>query len=128
MDKKILVVDDSVGVLREMVRILKQTGLEVLTASSGTEAMKLMIREKPILVFLDLMLPEMNGDVVCKFIKGMPEIKCTPVIIVTAAGEQHLQRCFQSGCDAYVIKPVSEDDILQKVKTVFDERDIPVSW
>jgi len=128
LDKKILVVDDSVGVLREMVRILKQTGLEVITASSGMEAMKMMMAEKPILVFLDLMLPEMNGDIVCKFIKGMPDIKDTPVIIVTAAGEQYLQRCFQSGCDAYIIKPVSENDILQKVKTIFDERNIPVSW
>ncbi len=128
MNSKILIVDDTEAALREMTRILRRTGMELVTATSGMEAMKLLITEKPVLVFLDLILPEMNGDAICKFVKERPDLRDTVVIIVTAAGEQYLQRCFRSGCDAYLIKPIVESDILEKVKTIFDEKGIPVSW
>lgn len=128
MRSKLLIVDDTEGVLNEMARILGRTGMEIITAGSGMEAMKLLIREKPLVAFLDLMLPEMNGDIICKFVKERPDLQHTSVIIVTAAGEQYLQRCFQCGCDAYVLKPILEDDILEKVKTILDEKGIPATW
>lgn len=127
MTAKILLVDDSPAILNIEKEFLKKFNLNIITASTGTEALRKITTEKPVLVFLDLMLPELNGDILCKYIKGKEELKDIAVIIVTAKDDpKQIQRCYQSGCDAYVVKPIKEDDIIEKTRIILSERGISI--
>ncbi len=127
MKPRILLVDDSPSILNIEKEFLKGLNLEILTASTGTEALRKITTEKPVLVFLDLMLPELNGDILCKYIKGKEELKDIAVIIVTAKDDpKQIQRCYQAGCDAYVVKPIKEQDIVEKTKIILSEKGISI--
>jgi len=126
---KVLLVDDSPQVLDQQKVFLERTGVEIVCASTGPEAIKKIHMEHPEVVFLDLMLPEMNGDAVCRFIKSDPKLSETAVVIVTArSDEETMQRCFQCGCDAFVGKPFSAPEILGKLKVVLDDKEIYLDW
>lgn len=126
---KVLLVDDSPPVLAQEQQLLEKTGVVISTAMTGSEAVKRIHMEKPDLVFLDLMLPEINGDAVCRMIKNDPKTSGTTVIIVTAkTDEETMQRCFRSGCDAFIKKPFTADEILNKLKVVLDEKEIYLDW
>jgi CheY-like chemotaxis protein len=125
----ILLVDDQKSTLDLEKSFLEGTGLQVITASGGSEALKMVVTKRPDVIFLDLMLPEMNGDVVCNFVKNREELKDIAVIILTAKDDPaSLQRCFQCGCDAYVTKPISQEEFLDKIKFVLDEKGIYLNW
>lgn len=122
---RVLLVDDVRTILEQEKEILASLNLDFMTAEHGTEALKIITQQKPDIVLLDLMLPGMNGDTICKFVKARPELANTSVVIVTARDdEKELQRCFQSGCDAYVIKPINRDDLINKVQILIDELDL----
>ena len=119
---KILIVDDVRNIIEQEREILSALDVDILTSEHGTEALKVITQEKPDIVLLDLMLPGMNGDTICKFVKARPELSGTAVVIVTARDdEKELQRCFASGCDAYVTKPIDTSDLLDKVQILIDE-------
>jgi len=131
MSKKatVLIVDDSPQVLEAEKKLLEKTGVDVHCAYTGPEAIKYVHTEKPHLVFLDLLLPEMGGDAVCRYIKSDPKLKDIAVIMVTALTDEHaMQRCFRCGCDAYVTKPFQPEELLRKLKVVMDEREIYLDW
>ena len=122
---KVLLVDDVRSILEQEKGILAPLGVDILTAEHGTEALKVITQEKPDIVLLDLMLPGMNGDTICKFVKSRPDLSGVQVVIVTARDdEKELQRCFASGCDAYVTKPINTEDLLNKVQILIDEVDL----
>lgn len=126
---KVLLVDDSPQVLEQQKAVLEKTGVDIITAHTGPEAIKKIHLEKPDIVFLDLMLPDMNGDEVCRFIKNDPRLKDIAVIIVTAREEsQIMQRCFRCGCDAYIKKPFTAQELLEKLKVILDEKNILLDW
>ncbi len=119
---RVLLVDDSAKALEQEKKLMEKTGVQILTASTGPEAIKKVHMDKPDIVFLDLMLPEMGGDAVCRFIKSDPKLAGIAVIIVTARTEEKvMQRLFQCGCDAYVTKPFKPEELLRKLKVVLDE-------
>ena len=126
---KVLLVDDSNKALQQEKNLLERTGVQVTTALTGPEAIKLVYTDKPDIMFLDLMLPEMGGDAVCRFIKSNPRLADISVIIVTARTEEEvMQRLFQCGCDAYVTKPFKPEELLRKLKVVLDEKEIYLNW
>lgn len=119
---RILLVDDVQAVLEEEKRFLQGRQAAIFTASDGMAALKLIKEKKPHVVFLDLNLPLMNGDVVCRAIKNIPELEQTAIIMVSADGdEKSLQRCYACGCDAYVVKPMKQEDMLEKLDLVLSE-------
>ena len=121
----VLIVDDVRTIIEQEKEILAPLDLEYLTAEHGVEALKIITQQKPDIVLLDLMLPGMNGDTICKFVKARAELAKTFVVIVTARDdEKELQRCFQSGCDAYVTKPINAEDLTNKVQILIDELDL----
>lgn len=122
----ILVVDDVKSIVDEETRILQDLpGVRVLTASTGASGLKSIVQEKPDIVFLDLMLPDINGEQICRAVKAKPELEHISIIIVTGRGDQeHLQRAFQAGCDAYVVKPFDAKDLLDKVHVLLSEKGI----
>lgn len=122
----ILVVDDVKSIVEEETRILQALpDVRVLTAATGATGLKLIVQEKPDIVFLDLMLPDLNGEQICRAVKAKPELEHISIIIVTGRGDQeHLQRAFQAGCDAYVVKPFNAKDLLDKVHVLLSEKGI----
>lgn len=125
---RILLVDDVRAILDEEERVLAQLGipgLRLLRAETGTDALKLIVQERPDIVFLDLMLPDLSGEQICRVVKAKPELADTAIIIVTAKDDPAQQeRAFSIGCDAYVTKPFVEEDLLSKVDVLLAERGI----
>ncbi len=113
---KILIADDMETFLRLEKMLLERSGYEIIIAKSGPEAIKKVQSEKPQLVFLDLLMPEMNGDVVCRFVKNNKSLKSVPVIMVsTKSDDESRERCLQAGCDDYITKPVTQRDLYEKI-------------
>lgn len=113
--KKILLVDDVRLFLNLEETFFRRTGCQIFTAQNGEEALQIVKREKPHLVLLDLLMPGMSGEEVCKRIKQDPELKNTIVIMVsTQSDDETIRRCKEAGCDDYVTKPVHQPDLLRK--------------
>ncbi len=114
--KKILLVDDTDTILLFLKTLLAGQGFDFLTAKNGAEAIEKARRERPDLVLLDIFMPVMDGIEACRVMKGDPELKRIPVIIVTARSEaENVERCLDAGCDDYVFKPVRKLELLDKI-------------
>ncbi len=113
----ILLVDD-VELFLELERShLEGRGYGIATATSGEQALARLEEVRPDLVLLDLYMPDMNGDEVCRRIRSRPEWERLPVIMVTAAGKPaEIGKCLDAGCDDYITKPVNKQDLLEKVQ------------
>lgn len=117
MSKKILVVDDEMHILRIVKYKLESAGYDVLTALNGIEALKLARGEKPALIFLDIMMPGMNGYEVCSQLKNDPETKDIIIIMLTAKGQESDKiKGLEVGVDEYITKPFSPQDLLDRTK------------
>ena len=114
--KKILLVDDTDTILLFLKTLLAGHDFEFLTAKNGAEAVEKARRERPDLVLLDIFMPVMDGIEACRVMKGDPELKDIPVVIVTARSEaENVERCLDAGCDDYVFKPVRKLELLDKI-------------
>ena len=114
---KILIVDDMETFLKLEKMLLERSGYEIITARTGAEALKKVQAEKPRLVFLDMIMPEMTGDAVCRYIKTSKSLKHIPVIMVTTKSDPpSRERCAQAGCDDFMTKPVTQRDFFEKIK------------
>lgn len=113
----ILLVDD-VELFLELERsFLAESGHRLVTLNSGEVALAELDRIKPDLVLLDLYMPGINGDEVCRRLRRQPRWERLPVIMVTAAGkEDQIRQCLAAGCDDYLTKPVNKKELLEKVE------------
>jgi two-component system phosphate regulon response regulator PhoB len=119
MARCILVVDDEPDLL-ELVRFnLDRAGFRVETAASGEEALARLRRSTPDLVVLDLMLPDLSGEEVCRRLRADPGLTGLPVIMLTAKSEE-VDRVvgFELGADDYVTKPFSPRELVLRVKAL----------
>jgi DNA-binding response OmpR family regulator len=122
MDQKILIVDDEPHIRLLLERTLldfEDEGLEILIADNGEAALAMIQAEKPALVFLDVMMPKMNGFDLCQKVKkelGLAEVY---IVMLTAKGQEFdRQRGEEVGADIYMTKPFDPDEIRDKVKEV----------
>ena len=115
---KILIVEDEPDIRHVLAFNLRQAGHEVLTAARGRDAIE-QLGQKPGLVLLDVMLPDLSGFEVCKAIRQNPATKHTPGLRLTARGEE-IDRVvgFEVGADDYVVKPFSMRELLLRVQAV----------
>jgi two-component system phosphate regulon response regulator PhoB len=119
MATQILVVEDERDIARVIAYNLKQAGFDVVTAGDGETAMR-AAREEPFdLVILDLMLPGISGTEVCRRLKQSPQTARTPILMLTAKGEE-LDRVvgFELGADDYVVKPFSVRELILRVQAI----------
>ena len=114
--KRILLVDDEPRV-RDMIEFrLRLFGYEVLQAANGREALDVAGRERPDLVLLDVMMPELDGYQVCSRLKQDDGTRHIPVVMLTAKAEaKDVTRAFTSGAVDYVVKPYDPLVLQQKV-------------
>lgn len=120
--KKVLIVDDEPHILRSLGFVLQRAGYHVLEARSGQAAVELVRAEEPDLVFLDIMMPELDGYEVCRRIKSSEQSAGTHVIMLTAKGlESDRERGLEAGADEYMTKPFSPSRAVQRVNEVLGE-------
>jgi two-component system phosphate regulon response regulator PhoB len=115
----ILVVEDEGDIRQILSYNLGQAGHQVLTAEHGSAALELARKERPALVLLDLMLPDISGLDVCRLLKSDPTLKHIPVIMLTARSEE-IDRVvgFELGADDYVVKPFSVRELVLRIQAV----------
>ena len=122
MDKKILIVDDEAHIrmlIGQTLEELEDEGVEFLSADNGEAALNLIQDEKPDLVFLDVMMPKMNGMDVCHKVKKELAIDDVFIILLTAKGQElDRQRGQEVGADVYMTKPFDPEVLLSKAKQV----------
>lgn len=119
--KKILLVDDA-GTILMMERMILTNEYETVTAKDGQEAIRVALQEKPDLILLDVMMPNMNGFEACKHIRASAEIGTTPIIMVTTrAEEKNIEIGYQSGCNDYIAKPFNKVEMIAKIKKCLGE-------
>ena len=108
----VLVVDDQIDILRIMRRTLEMEGYRALVADSGDTAMRVLDEQTPDLIILDIMMPEKDGFVACKELKGDPACKDIPILILTAVGEHFANTRYAKSmgmeleAEDYIDKPI----------------------
>ncbi|HSB33275.1 MAG TPA: response regulator [Nitrospirota bacterium] len=119
MTNKILIVDDEPDIVELVTYNLKKDGFRVATASDGEEALHKIRKDKFDLVVLDLMLPGIQGVEICRIIRNDPKTVGTPIIMLTAKGEE-VDRVIglESGADDYMTKPFSARELIARIKAV----------
>jgi len=122
MEKKILIVDDEAHIrmlIGQTLEELEDEGVEFLTADNGASALELIQSEKPNLVFLDVMMPKMNGMDVCQRVKKELAINDVYIVLLTAKGQElDRQRGQEVGADVYMTKPFDPEVLLSTAREV----------
>ncbi len=122
--KKILIVEDERDILQLVKLYLEKEGFRTITAATGAEGLKSAKWDKPDLIVLDLMLPEIDGLEVCKRLRSAPETAMLPIIMLTAkAEESDTVIGLELGADDYVTKPFSPKALVARVKALFRRLD-----
>ncbi len=120
--KKILIVDDEPNILILMEQILEELedqGVLLLTAKDGQKALEIIKKEKPDLIFLDVMMPYFSGLEVCETVKKNDDFSHIYIILLTARGQSFDEEIgMQAGADLYMTKPFRPREILLKSKRI----------
>lgn len=122
MEQKILIVDDEAHIrmlLEQTLEELEDEGVNFYSAQNGEEALEIIQTEKPQLVFLDVMMPKLNGMEVCRRVKKELLLNEVFIVLLTAKGQElDRQKGQEVGADLYMTKPFDPEVILEKAKGV----------
>lgn len=123
MARKILAVDDEKHIVRLVQINLQKEGYDVVTASNGQEALERVAEDKPELIIMDVMMPEMDGFSALEKLKGDPATADIPIIMLTAkAQDADVFQGWKSGADLYLTKPFNPHELLTFVKRIFQSQ------
>ncbi len=118
--KKVLLVDDSGVILRNMKALIEDS-YEVVMAVSGKTAMAALERGKPDLILLDYEMPEMNGVETLKAIREIDDYKDIPIVFLTGADTPDVvEMLTDTGCEGYILKPTNKPTILETIGRIID--------
>lgn len=119
---KVLIVDDEPFIrllLQQTLEELEDEGTLLITADNGESALDIIRSETPEIVFLDVMMPKMNGFDVCNAVKNDLKISDVYIVLLTATGQEFdRQRGIEAGADMYMTKPFNPDEVLEKAREV----------
>ncbi len=119
--KKILLIDDSETILM-MERMILGQGYDIVTAKDGRSGIEKALAEKPDLILLDVVMPNMDGFEVCRLLRAEEVTRVTPIVMVTTRGEaDNMEAGFRSGCSDYITKPINGLELLAKVQSCLGE-------
>lgn len=114
---RILVVDDSATIRRSAESMLTTAGYDVVTAENGFEALSMVARHNPDLIFVDIMMPRLDGYQTCAIIKNNSQYRSTPVVMLTSKdGLFDQARGRVVGSDLYLTKPFTKEELLAAVR------------
>jgi uncharacterized protein (TIGR02266 family) len=118
---KILLVDDTKLVLELAKSMLKLSPVEILTAGDGVEALEVVRKELPDMIFMDINMPRMGGIECCSILKADPFLCSIPIVMLTTVGsEDYREQCRLAGCDDYMTKPIDRVTFLSKARRFVD--------
>lgn len=116
---KVLVVDDEPFILRSLSFVLRKGDMDVIEARDGQEALEMIRKHRPKLVFLDVMMPKMNGYDVVREVRSEPELEDIHIVLLTAKGQESDKTVgLEAGANAYLTKPFSPSRILELAKDI----------
>jgi len=114
---KAMVIDDSKTIRRTAETLLKKVGCEVVTALDGFDALSKIADQKPDIIFIDIMMPRLDGYQTCALIKNNKEYKNTPVVMLSSKdGLFDKAKGRIVGSDQYLTKPFSRDELLDAIR------------
>jgi DNA-binding response OmpR family regulator len=123
MSCKILIADDEPNILLSLEFLMKREGYDVHVARDGEEALDALRRERPKLVLLDVMMPKKSGFEVCQELRADDGLRGTLVLMLTAKGrDTDVAKGLGVGADAYMTKPFSTKELVQKVRELLEGR------
>jgi CheY-like chemotaxis protein len=117
---KILLVDNEIYTLKIMRQMLEQSGFEIITAVNGRECIEKAKADRPDIILMDVMMPEMSGWDALKIIRADNAIKDVPVAMLSAKRE--LNRELLQLADMYFTKPLEKDELLKSIQSVIKEK------
>ncbi|WP_373495860.1 response regulator transcription factor [Aquiflexum sp.] len=124
MKQKILIVDDEAHIrmlIEQTLEELEDEGVEFFTAENGEMALEVISEEKPDLIFLDVMMPKLNGMEVCRRVKQEMGLRDIYIVLLTAKGqESDRQKGLDVGADVYMTKPFDPELLLEKAREVLE--------
>ena len=116
---KVLVIDDSKTIRRSAESLLSKVGCDVITAIDGFDALAKIADSRPEIIFVDIMMPRLDGYQTCALIKNNTEFKTTPVVMLSSKdGLFDKAKGRIVGSDRYITKPFSKDELLGTIKTL----------
>ena len=116
---KVLVIDDSKTIRRSAENLLTKEGYDVITAPDGFDALAKIAESRPEIIFVDIMMPRLDGYQTCALIKNNSEFKTTPVVMLSSKdGLFDKAKGRIVGSDQYITKPFSRDELLGTIKTL----------
>lgn len=120
---RILIVDDEELNLKIIAGMLRGQDYDLETAKDGPEALEKVKQFTPDMIFLDIMMPEIDGIEMCKILRQEPMTRHIPIVLITAISDSTLRsRCLDSGASAYVTKPVSRAELLGIAERILNEK------
>ncbi len=118
---KALIVEDHPDTLLILTYLLETMGFAVISANNGKVGVEKAINEKPDIIFMDIMMPGMDGREATRRIRSNPEAKGIPILAATAITDKsQLKDCIDAGCNDVIVKPFTAKDLKEKIQAVLD--------
>ncbi|WP_269147702.1 twitching motility response regulator PilG [Methylophaga nitratireducenticrescens] len=115
---KVMVIDDSKTIRRSAEALLQKAGCEVLTADNGFEALPIISGQHPDIIFIDIMMPRLDGYQTCALVKNNPKYRDIPVVMLSSKdGLFDRAKGRVVGAEQYLTKPFTRDDLLDAIRT-----------
>jgi len=125
---RIMVIDDSKTIRRTAETLLSREGFDVITAQDGYEALGLVVRHRPDLVFVDIMMPRLDGYQTCALIKRHPDFRRIPVVLLSSKdGLFDRAKGRLVGSERYLTKPFTREELLEAVSAFAADREQPMA-
>lgn len=122
MPKRVLIVDDEPNIVVSLQFLMMQCGFEVATATSGEEALEIIMKFQPDLILLDVMLPGIDGYEVCEIVRLNPKWRGIRIIFLSAKGkEEDIAKGMVLGADDYITKPYANKAVTEKVLALLEQ-------
>ena len=116
---KVLIVENHADMREILVRVLELMGFAVVTSRNGKEGIGKALAEKPDLIVMDIMMPEISGWEATRILRSNAETKDVPVLAATVLFRpSDLQRCISAGCNDYIVKPFTVRQLRRKIESL----------
>lgn len=119
---KILVVDDDPAIVMSLEFLLRKAGYQVFMALNGVEAIEGVKEQKPDMILLDIMMPDVDGYEVCEFVKSNKEYQHAKVIFLSAkSSDTDIKLAYKKGAELFIVKPFSTRRLMEKITTLLNK-------